>query len=82
MSGRDYFSQTDSGAIFINVKPQPHHGVLYLQEAYYYLTLTTKVINVCVSLGFDSLLNNTHTMLTEIFAHSSENNANSDDKGI
>lgn len=71
-SGRDYFSQNDSGVSFINIGPQLHHSEACLREGYLYLTTTFAVADDCVDLGLGKQLDIALTRLPEIFLGSPE----------
>lgn len=70
VSGRDYFSQSDSGVTTITVSPQWEHCHLCLTEAYLYLTMTFSVADACVDLGLDKQLDIAISRLPKIFQDS------------
>lgn len=66
-SGRDYFSQSDSGVTFITVGPQWEHCQMCLMEGYLYLTTTFTVADDCVDLGLGKQLDTAMAILPKIF---------------
>lgn len=65
-SAADYFSQSDSGAMFINVGPQLQHSEACLREGFLYLAATFEIANDCVNMSLDEPLDKAWAKLPEV----------------